>query len=571
MTDSDERLAKILEDVLDSSHGANTAARLEQAIRDNPDLESELRQLAATAQVANDLAVFQSGVLSDVPDPQQIPTIRPTTDVSDRSDESSSASAIGTRIGDYELLEQIGRGGMGVVYRARQAALDRDVALKMIPNAEFAASDDLARLRLEALAAGQLNHPNVVPIYDVGDHEGHPWFCMKYVDGETLNTRLLRGPLDPQEAVRLLLPIVEAIQTAHTAGILHRDLKPSNILIASDGIPFVTDFGLAKRTSRPTDSSAGASRADASITQTGAIIGTPAWMSPEQAAGQTAMIGPSSDIYSLGAILYAMLTGRPPFQAATPFETLLMVIEQEPTSAHMINNTVDADLEMIVTRCLQKPQDLRYSSAAALATDLKAWLNHEPVSARSSTITSILMRLFRESHQAAVLQNWGVLWMWHSLVLLILCITTNVIQLAGIESRWPYLGLWVGGLGFWALAFWNMRRRAGPVTAVERQIAHVWGGSMIASSLLFAVESIMNRSVLEFSPVLGAIAGMVFLAKAGLLSGSFYIQAVLLFATAPLMAAIQQSDLPNLSISLFGVVSAATFFFPGLKYYRQAT
>ena len=571
MTDSDERLATILEDVLDSSHGANTAARLEQAIRDNPDLESELRQLAATAQVADDLAVFQSGVLSDVPNPQQSRTIRPTTDTSDRSDESSSASAIGTRIGDYELLEQIGRGGMGVVYRARQAALDRDVALKMIPNAEFAASDDLARLRLEALAAGQLNHPNVVPIYDVGDHEGHPWFCMKYVDGETLNTRLLQGPLDPQEAVRLLLPIVEAIQTAHTEGILHRDLKPSNILIASDGIPFVTDFGLAKRTSRPTDSSAGAPRADASITQTGAIIGTPAWMSPEQAAGQTAMIGPSSDIYSLGAILYAMLTGRPPFQAATPFETLLMVIEQEPTSAHMINNTVDADLEMIVTRCLQKPQDLRYSSAGALATDLKAWLNHEPVSARSSTITSILMRLFRESHHAAVLQNWGVLWMWHSLVLLILCITTNVIQLAGVKSRWPYLGLWIVGLGFWALAFWNMRRRAGPVTAVERQIAHVWGGSMVASSLLFAVESIMNRPVLEFSPVLGAIAGMVFLAKAGLLSGSFYIQAVLLFATAPLMAAIQQSDLPNLSISLFGVISAATFFFPGLKYYRQAT
>ena len=181
------------------------------------------------------------------------------------------------------------------------------------------------------------------------------------------------------------------------------------------------------------------------------------------------------------------------------------------------------------------------------------------------------MRLFRESHHAAVLQNWGVLWMWHSLVLLILCITTNVIQLAGVESRWPYLGLWIVGLGFWALAFWNMRRRAGPVTAVERQIAHVWGGSMVASSLLFAVESIMNRPVLEFSPVLGAIAGMVFLAKAGLLSGSFYIQAVLLFATAPLMAAIQQSDLPNLSISLFGVISAATFFFPGLKYYRQAT
>ena len=159
--------------------------------------------------------------------------------------------------------------------------------------------------------------------------------------------------------------------------------------------------------------------------------------------------------------------------------------------------------------------------------------------------------------------------MWHSLVLLLLCLTTNAIQLAGVESRWPYLGLWIVGLGFWASIFWNLRRRAGPVTAVERQIAHIWGGSMVASSLLFSVESIMDRPVLEFSPVLGAIAGMVFLLKAGTLSGIFYAPAIVLFATSPLMAAIQQSHLPNFSISLFGVVSAASFFLPGLKYYRQ--
>ncbi|MEI6537898.1 MAG: hypothetical protein WCO86_00025 [Planctomycetota bacterium] len=250
-----------------------------------------------------------------------------------------------------------------------------------------------------------------------------------------------------------------------------------------------------------------------------------------------------------------------------------MVIEQDPPNIRMLNRAVDSDLEMVVMKCLQKPQDLRYSSAGALAADLRAWLNSEPVSARSSTIAQVMTRLFRESHHAAILQNWGLLWMWHSLVVLLLCVITNLMQFRGVTERWPFVGLWVVGLGLWAAIFWNLRHRAGPITAVERQIAHIWGGSMIASSMLFWVESIMHRPVLEFSPVLGAIAGMVFLAKAGILSGSFYIQSILMFATALVMAAIEHSslhgDFPNVSVSLFGVMSALTFFFPGLKYYRQ--
>lgn len=562
MTD-DERLATILDHLLDPQAADSRSARLQRAIAEHPDLEDEIRKLAATAMIADDVADFQSGELSHLLDAT---TPGPATDTVRRS----STEETPRRIGDYELLEEVGRGGMGVVFRARQPSLGRDVALKMIPHAEFAASDDIARLRVEAVAAGQLSHPNVVPVYDVGEHGGHPWFCMKFIEGETLNSRLMAGPMNTQDAVRLLLPVIDAIATAHAEGILHRDLKPSNILIDQDGTPFVTDFGLAKRTQPASDSQQHLrSGQDASITKTGAILGTPAWMSPEQAAGQTASIGRASDIYSLGAILYAMITGRPPFQAETPFETLLMVIEQEPASVRLINPSIDTDLEMIVTKCLQKPQDLRYASAGALAADLRSWLNNEPVSARSSTLTSILMRLFRESHHASVLQNWGVLWMWHSLVLLVLCLTTNGIHLMGVQSRWPYLGLWTLGLGLWALIFWNLRRRSGPVTAVERQIAHIWGGSMVASSMLFALESIMDRPVLEFSPVLGLIAGMVFLVKAGTLSGTFYLPALVLFATSPVMAAIQQSDLPDLSVSLFGIVSAATFFLPGLKYYRQ--
>ncbi len=561
--DRDERLAVVFDLLMQDSKGRSAQKRLNEAVRQHPDLASDLRELFATAQIADDIAMLQSSDLNHLTGGG---STRPRM-----SGSIASGSAIGATIGEYELREEIGRGGMGVVYRAFQASLQRTVALKMIPNAAFAAAQDLARLRAEALAAARLSHPNIVPVYEVGEHNGQPWFSMQFIQGTTLSQRLMNGPMKPREAVALLVPIVEAIGAAHRAGVLHRDLKPSNILIAADGTPFVTDFGLAKRVNVEEESmaSGGMGSDIVNLTQSGAILGTPAWMSPEQAAGQTDSIDVATDIYSLGAVLFAMLTGRPPFQAASPLDTVLMVIEQDPPNIRMLNRAVDSDLEMVVMKCLQKPQDLRYSSAGALAADLRAWLNNEPVSARTSTIAQVMTRLFRESHHAAILQNWGLLWMWHSLVVLLLCLITNLMQFQGVTERWPFVGLWVVGLGLWAAIFWNLRHRSGPITAVERQIAHVWGGSMIASSMLFWVESIMDRPVLEFSPVLGAIAGMVFLAKAGILSGSFYIQSVMMFATALVMAAVEHSDLPNFSVSLFGVISALTFFLPGLKYYRQ--
>ena len=552
--DRDERLAVIFDRLLQDSQRGNGQQRLEDAIRLNPDLEQDLRELFATAQMAEDLAVLQSVSLSDTIRQPRRPR--------------GSGSAVGSRVGEYEIQGEIGRGGMGVVYRAWQQSLQRTVALKMIPNAAFASSHDVARLRIEALAAARLQHPNIVPVYDVGEQDGQPWFSMQFVDGVTLSQRLSTGPLPPRDAVALLIPVVEAIGAAHRAGVLHRDVKPANILIARDGTPFVTDFGLAKRVSHA-GNAASVSGDLHSLTQSGAILGTPAWMSPEQASGQTDSIDVAADIYSLGAVLFAMLTGRPPFQAASPLDTVLMVLEQDPPSIRMLNRAVDADLEMIVMKCLQKPPDLRYESTTALAADLRAWLNSEPITARSSTVLRIMTRLFRESHHAAILQNWGLLWMWHSAVVLLLCLITNAMQLNGVTQRWPFVGLWVVGLGLWAGIFWNLRHRAGPITSVERQIAHIWGGSMIASSMLFGVETIMHRPVLEFSPCLGAIAGMVFLAKAGILSGRFYIEAALMFATSLVMAAIEAADIPDFSVSLFGVVSAVTFFLPGLKYYRQ--
>jgi len=291
-------------------------------------------------------------------------------------------------------------------------------------------------------------------------------------------------------------------------------------------------------------------------------------LAPEQAGGNRGEIGPATDVYGLGAVLYQMLTGRPPFQAATPLDTILLVLEQDPLPPRLLNPLADRELELIALRCLQKPIELRYGSADALANDLKAYLEGNPISARSGKFSAVMARWFRETHHVSILENWGLLWMWHAVVLLALCILTNVMHRRGFEEPAAYLVLWGGGLAVWAPIFWAIRRRAGPVMFVERQVAHVWGGSVIASVGLFAIEWILGLQVLTLSPVLGLINGIVFTVKAGILSGEFYIHAAVLFLTAAVMAVLQRNG-SDLGISLFGVVSAAVFFLPGWKYHRR--
>jgi len=543
--DSDALLADLLESLLTRSE-AGEAVDIEHEADEHPEVAEELRQLWAMVDVAGEFSSLTDG---DAGDPA-LSVPRPES------------------IGDYRLLSELGRGGMGVVYRAHQDTLGRDVAIKMILRGDWASPIDVARFQSEAESAAKLEHPNIVPIYEVGEHDGLPFFSMRLIDGDTLSARIAAGPLSSREAAAVLLPVCRAIASAHGEGILHRDLKPSNILVDTEGTPYITDFGLAKRI--PTDTDA---TAPVTLTGSGAVIGTPGYMAPEQAAGQRSRIEERTDVYSLGAILYALLTGQAPFQGATPVETMIQVLEQDPVPPRLVHADTDSDLEMIALKCLQKPIDLRYESASALANDLQAYLNNEPVSARSSQFSQVLSRAFRETHHAVVLENWGLLWMWHSLVLVVLCLLTNGIQLQEPSTPWPYLWVWGAGSGLWALIFWNLRKRSGPVTFVERQIAHVWAGSMAGSILLYLVEAILHLDPLELSPVLGLLTGAVFLVKAGILSGRFYIQAAALFASAPLMAAMQshasQAGAIDCSISLFGLLSGACFFFPGLKYHRQ--
>lgn len=565
LIDRDERLAELLEQLAKESRDGRHPD-LETVVLQNSDLELELRELWATMILAEDFASF-SQVIDGINDAGEETSTH--VESAARSD-----APLPEPFDDYEPVIEIGRGGMGVVYRARQSSLDRQVALKMILRGALASPEDVARFQAEAEAAARLNHPNIVQVYEVGDHLGQPYFSMQHVEGTTLSRKIAEGPLPSREAARLLIPVCRGVAEAHHNGVLHRDLKPSNILIDEDGRPFVTDFGLAKRIPPSGQLRDDAAAPDVeTLTNSGAIIGTPSYMAPEQAAGQRGQIGEASDVYSLGAILYAMLTGRPPFQAASPVDTILMVLEQEPVPPRVLNPGADSDLEMIAMKCLQKPTDLRYQDAAALADDLEAWLNHETISARSSQFTDVLSRAFRETHHASVLENWGILWMLHSAVVLVLCLLTNVLQwrdaAAESSSRWPYMSIWCVGLGVWAIIFYNLRRRAGPVTFVERQIVHVWAGSMIVSTLLYFVEWQMGLAVLQLSPVIGLISGMVFLVKASLLNGRFYIQAAALFITGGVMAVIPQTNLPDFSISLYGVVAGLSFFLPGLKYYRQ--
>ena len=288
---------------------------------------------------------------------------------------AARAAKILGELGDYELLEEVGRGGQGVVFRARQKSLNRIVALKVIGLGQWATKAHLKRFRLEAEAAASLDHPCIVPIYEVGERDGQCYFSMKFVEGGQLDEVVKDAPMSIRQAVELIAKVARTVHYAHEHGILHRDIKPGNILLDAKGEPHLTDFGLARLV-----------ESESTVTRTLEVLGTPSYMAPEQAAGNNAKLTSATDVYGLGAVLYQLLTGHPPFAGGTTYETIKLLLETEPRPPRLWNPKVDRDLSTICLKCLEKDPQRRYSSALALAEDLERWLKHEPIQARRTGV-----------------------------------------------------------------------------------------------------------------------------------------------------------------------------------------
>jgi serine/threonine-protein kinase len=316
----------------------------------------------------------------------------PNTDFSLDEAVTPSSKASLVQVPGYEIVGELGRGGMGVVYKARQVGLNRWVALKMVLAAAHASEHQLARFLTEAKAVADLQHPNIVQIYENGEHDGLPFFSLEFVGGGSLDAKVHRKAQPPREAAHMVETLAEAMQYAHDHGVIHRDLKPANILLTVDGIPKITDFGLAKRLAE-----------DSGQTKSGTLMGTPNYMAPEQARGEVQSVGPLADVYTLGAILYELLAGRPPFQGSTVLETVKQVTNDEPVPPSRLQPQVPRDLETICLKCLQKDMGKRYGSARLLADDLRRFLSDEPILARPVSNWERLTRWCRRNPRVAAL------------------------------------------------------------------------------------------------------------------------------------------------------------------------
>ncbi len=407
-----QRLESILADFLQAVEAGHAPDRDELLLR-YPDLADELASFFANRADFAKLAGLSAPPLGEAP----------TLGVGG----SPNGVAVGGTVryfGDYEILEEIARGGMGVVFKARQVSLNRIVALKMILTGRLATAVDVQRFQAEAEAAANLDHAHIVPIYEVGEHGGSHYFSMKLIDGGSLAGRVEKLRRDRKKAVQLVAKVTRAVHHAHQRGILHRDLKPANVLLDKAGEPHVTDFGLAKKVT-----------GDSGLTQSGAIVGTPSYMAPEQAAAKKGLTT-AVDVYSLGAILYELLTGRPPFRGPTPLDTLLQVLDKEPQRPRSLDSSIDRDLDTIALKCLAKDPSQRYASAAALADEFDRWLRGEPIQARRVRFPVRVWRWCRRHPLPALTSSAALLGALAVVVLLVVMVVLGlfVVQEATVHT-----------------------------------------------------------------------------------------------------------------------------------------
>jgi eukaryotic-like serine/threonine-protein kinase len=438
-------------------------------------------------------------------------------------------------VAGYEILEVIGHGGMGVVYKARQLGLNRIVALKMVLAGANASPQSLARFRSEAEAVAQLAHPNIVHIYEIGEQNGCPYLALEYVGGGSLAQQLDGTPVAPGQAAELVLALARAVHHAHLRGIVHRDLKPANVLLSDDRTPKITDFGLAKRTD-----------ADYGQTQTGAILGSPSYMAPEQASGAIDKIGPATDVYALGVILYELLTGRPPFKGASLLETMEQVREHEPAPPRTLQPRAPRDLETICLKCLEKSPRRRYATAADLAADLEAFVCGEPIQAHSLTLLDQVARTISHHSFDARFRGFANRMLMIAPVPLVL----HLVAFAIFATRPYYPAAMVATTTCMLFSLMPALLISGTAglrhlpTWQRRHFMTVWIGHMFAMSMILLVVVVATprdkpQTLLMVYPLWATTTALSFLAHATE-AGMYYVVGAVLFGVAVLMALTPQ-------------------------------
>ncbi len=436
---------------------------------------------------------------------------------------SAALSNVGANVPGYEILAEIGRGGMGVVYKARQLKANRIVALKMILSGGHAGIEEQSRFRSEIETTAHLKHPGIVQVYEVGEHAGLPYFSMEFCEGGSLANKTRGQQLRPMAAAALVERIARAVEAAHLAGIVHRDLKPGNIMMTEDGTPKVGDFGLAKRLDTKSDA-----------TRTGAIMGTPNYMAPEQASGKTKTVGPAADVYALGVVLYELLAGRPPFDADTIAEQLMLVTQNAPPPFEEFRKDVPSDLETICLKCLAKDPAHRYATAGQLAEDLRRLQDGETISARQWHAVQRFAWMIGRSQYDTHFARYANFFLLIAPLILLPEIFATIIRFAELPLWWilpVYVARTIAGL---SLFLYFGQGRIWPANPAEQHVLGMWGGFILTAMMLHA--NLHSTSGSSLYQALAATSAVSLFSLGAMFWGGFYLFGLSFLLVIPIMS-----------------------------------